>query len=423
MNAPRWFRGPWTWDASDKNMPHWRPPVGCLGALDLRSIPDQSQAGGTPGLGVFVLPTGTKLASEFDALGDGSHRDIKVSQKLLDSLPKRKKFKVEGDDLLGNLWSILTLGADPDGDEFAKPLMPGVDGTLSLHIAGQSHFERFQWGRSKEMPAIKQMLRKEFAGLLADARGGKLRDSEQHRRVLDYWCDKYRVDDWREFVPTALQSEVPGRLKHETTITDNFNRADSTGLGASWSSMQNSGFDVSSNQARGTNAASNGTRSRFNSDLSSSDNYVQMGVVSFGSIAAANNGVLARCSGSADTCYAWLLRNATAYRRLFKIVSGSATVLSSDTTFPASPVTVKLLCDGSSIKVYYAGSEVTGLATTDTAIATGLRGGMQGQQSSTVGDRTIADDFISADLAVSGILYTQLESTTRGLNRGLWARR
>jgi hypothetical protein len=411
----RVIRGPWQW-VTDAGESFWAPPEGYAG-LDLRSVEEQSTAGGTPGLGIFCGKG--KTDDNYDLLGTGSLRDIKVSKKIRDAIPG--KYRPNGDDLLGLLLDVFTDGSDPDGIDGPKPLLPTTRKTIELHFGGQSHFERFQWG-DRRTGKIKDVLRRDFDRTMTDSVDGKLKDKKQHQRVLDALCDKYDVDDWKEFVPTNRQKDVPGRVKHETTYTDDFNRADSTGLGAGWSTVFGSGFDVASNQCRGTNATNSGTRARYQSDVSSSDHYTQANNVSYGDSAALSAGVCARYSNSADTSYAWVLRlGATPSRRLFRFSASTGTLLASDSVTSVTGV-VKIEVNGSSIKVYVGGVEVTALATTDTSITSGTRGGINGQQHPTSTTRTVHDDFEITDLTPSGILYTRLESGVRGVTRGVYTR-
>lgn len=400
-----WYSGPWRWVADDA-LSCWSPPDGC-GGLDLRSLSQQSQQGGAPGLGIFcgdVVPAA--VGSEFDLLGSGNWHDVKATKRLIDALPARPGYRPKGNDLVGLLRDLLLDGADPDGLDFAKPLVPGVDGLLSLHC-GQSHYERFRWG-DPHTAKLQGMLRKEFRGLMDDADNGKLKDSHHHLRVLDAWCEKYGVDDWKEFVEPSLHKDVPGRVRHDTTITDNFNRADSGTLGASsegWSWSEVAGnIDIVSNRAQ-CNAT--GSRARAATDLSSADHYAQALLVGLGTT---GKGPAVRYT-SADTMYAYLSDGG----RLFKITAGTLTSLASSST-PANDSTCKVQISGSSLSGWINGSNTVNA--TDTAITGILRTGIWLHNSG-----SIVDDFTAADIAAGGgMLYTQLESTPRGVNRGAWTR-
>lgn len=54
---------------------------------------------------------------------------------------------------------------------------------------------------------------------------------------------------------------------------------------------------------------------------------------------------------------------------------------------------------------------------TDTSITGNIRCGINGFTLSGVG---VIDNFLASDLASSGILYTQLERGTRGVERGVY---
>jgi hypothetical protein len=102
---------------------------------------------------------------------------------------------------------------------------------------------------------------------------------------------------------------------------------------------------------------------------------------------------------------------------LFKFVSGTATQLGSDVSVtPSLPDPLKIYASGSTIKSYYDGVERH--SQTDSAISSGLRCGLRLVVGNGVAWR--GDDWNAADLAASGILYTQLERGVRGVNRGMY---
>lgn len=411
----RIIRGPWQW-VTDGVESFWAPPEGYSG-LDLRSVEQQSTAGGTPGLGIFCGRGNTN--SSYDLLGTGSLRDIKTSKKLRDAIPG--KYRPKGDDLLGILLDVLTEGADPDGIDGPKPIVPTTRRTIELHFAGQSHFERFQWG-DRRTGKVRDVLRRDFDQTIDDAEKGRLRDRKQHQRVLDALCDKYGIDDWKEFVSQRRQKDIPGRLKHETTHTDDFNRADSIGLGVGWSTTVGSGFDIASNQCRGANDTATATRARYDSDVSSSDHYAQIEIVSLPPASGFTSGVNARQSSVADTCYRFVGRDDAAPRRLIaKVVAGTNTTIVSDATIAATGLW-RLTCNGSSLSVSVRGVDIPGLALTDTSISSGIRGGVSGIQNPTAGSRSLLDNFEITDLTQSGIVYTRLERNVRGVTRGVYTR-
>lgn len=411
----KFYRGPWVWNDTEKS---WNPPDGFTG-LDLRNITDQSSQGGTPGIGLFFGKG--NLPSEYDLLGSGAHRDVKTSARLRNLVPCRKGYAPKGNDLLGLVWDTLTDGADPDGDDFAKPIMPGTDGRLSLHC-GQSHHERFRWGNQN----VKAVIRKDFARLFKDAGEGKLKDRFQHLRVLDFWCEQFGLngpEDWKELVPNALHKDVPGRMRHETTYQDTFDRADSSGLGTSsggqtWSNVSFS-WNVVSNKAH---AGSNGALSRLDADLSSADHYAQ---ADFETTSDAFVGPAVRFSSSGATLYVGYSRNTlggvSGTNRIVKIVAGTTTSLSQTNTGGAfASGTIQTEVNGSSLTQYRDASITVG-PITDTSITGNLRTGLKEAGPFSATD-VKADNFEAADLGGGGggIVYTQLERSVRGYRRGTW---
>ncbi len=391
---PRFYRGPWVW--KERPFPQWEPPTGFVG-LDLRSIPEQSRPGGSPGIGIFYGHG--NLGSDYDLLGVGSFRDIKPGQRVRDAIPCRRGRTLQGDTLLDLLRDTMTSGADPTGDEFAKPLVPGHDGILRFNLGDQSHSEPFTWGAG-HTPILQDLLRSDFAAIMADAEAGRLKDRVHHRRWLDDLCCKYKVADWREFVPQRLQANVPGRVPRETTITDNFTRADGTTIGNLLTWTETSGdMETVSNQVRNVNDGIPGSESRAETDLSSSDHYSQASVAGLGSgsdITIA--GVLARHSASAATFYNSYFRRDDGKQHVRKCVTGTYTELGDTAVTYSIPEACKLECSGTAIKGYQAG--VQRVSVTDSAISGNTRCGIH-LFSATGSTKALIDDFEAADLAAA----------------------
>jgi hypothetical protein len=404
-----WYAGPWIWDATLRGGA-WRPPAG-LGGLDLRSLPKQSTQGGTPGMGVFwgnVAPAALENRSDYASLGAGSWYDLKPTGAVRNKIPRRKGYTPKGDDLAGVLLDLLTDGASPDGSDGPKPLFPGYDGRMAL-ACGQTHTEQFRWGGG-HTAVLRQTLRADFKTAFDDAAAGRIRPG-QHRRVLDAMCEKYGVDDWREFVPPAIQGDVPGRLPHETSISETFDQADSTTIGPllSWTKVAGSWRTVSNKVgaiAGGWNVL------RADSDLSSADHYSQATITN---AAIQYAGPACRIPSSGAVTMYQCSTDFSIY--IFKLVSGSQTNLGSASQALTLNDVYKIEANGSTIKAYVNGTQK--VSVTDTSITGNVRCGL-GQFGT--GDSTL-DTFTAADLAAAGIVYTQLERGTRGLLRGMWTGR
>jgi hypothetical protein len=409
----KYIRGPWVWNTVEGRS-FWSPPEGYSG-LDLRPIEKQSTQGGSPEVGLFAGDG--EYSSDYDLLGVGSMRDIKASKKMRDAIPG--KIRPKGDDLLGLIFDLLTDGADPDGIDGPKPLMP-TGGTLELTFGNVRHCENFKWG-DRRTAKVRDVLRRDFASAMDDSISGKMRDKEQHLRILDATCEKYGVDDWKEFVPVNRVKNIKGRVPHETTITDNFNKANSSTVGnlLTWTKVNNAWANNTNAAQYTTIGGSTNGFIRAESDLSSSDHYSQCVASNIGSSGTTNGGgAAARFASGASTFYYVFAYRFDSKLYLSKTVAGTDTTLTSATITIAPPQTFQIRCSGSSIKGYQEGVER--VSTTDTAISGNTRGGIVSYQVMAGG--AFFDDFEASDLAASGILYTQLERNTRGVNRGIYTR-
>jgi hypothetical protein len=421
--AYHYYLGPWRWDAAAPE-PGYAPPLGTVGCLDLATPAVQSMVNpaGRP-VGFFAV-NGIITDSAYAFLGSGDCREIVATPIMRGVFQSLTGYRPGGDHLVDLLWDLLTAGGDPDGGDCCLPLLPGALGRrpwLELHLGGHGclRAEPFKWGVHPHRPKVQRLLRKHFEELHAAAQVGQLRDAQHHRRVLDFWCERYDVDDWREFVAPKLWAHVPGRLKHDTTITESFNKADSGTLGPdlTWTEL-NGNIDIVSNKAQSTTLGSF-VAARADSDLSGTDQYAQAVVNASEETATAQVGCLCRKTSGATSTFYWADGEFdTNLVRLLKRVSGTNTTLgtSSKTLTAGTPGTVKVEAVGSAIKAYWNSSQE--VSVTDTSITTGTRCGVRGLKI-TSGNVTW-DDFEAADVSAGNIVYTQLERNTRGIARGLW---
>jgi hypothetical protein len=241
--------------------------------------------------------------------------------------------------------------------------------------------------KEPEVTPMLDLLRRDFERMWEETNG-----NDQCRRVLDFTCEKYRVKDWREFVPTRLHAHVPGRLPHATTISDDFTRADGDAIGnlLTWSELSGD-FDTVSNRIR-TGAGGGGVSSlaQATSDLSSTDHYSQVAVYP----SALDSGPAARAQAG-PTAYIAVANSGLGNFRLYKLVAGAFTQLGSTvgSITWANADTVKTEANGSSISAFRNSSSLIG-PVSDSAISSGVRCGVW-SFSDNVGD---LDDFEAADL-------------------------
>lgn len=222
-----------------------------------------------------------------------------------------------------------------------------------------------------------------------DGRRGKYREIHLGRRI------------WEQYYKGG-----PG-----TAITESFNQADSTTLGPdlTWTEIAGD-LETVSNQLQVV-AKGSASLARADSDLATDDHYVEIDVTTLTSTGfTAQVGIYCRMPSTADfTGYVANRRLLTtsaadATIELLKVVLGAGTSLAGPTTQAiATPETVRVSGNGSTIKSYTAGTERQSV--TDTAITGNVRGGVRVYESAS-GENAISDNFAAADLA-AGINYTR----------------
>lgn len=392
---------PWVWDTTSMPMHHWRGPASAVGLVDFRSIPQQSIAGGAPQGFAFCASTqptgGIEIAHSLNFINE------QATNGMRDAWESEMGFRpIGGPNIVDLPWDQLTTGSDPSGENGPKPLMPGTDGFLKLYLGGHSlaKSELFQWGIHPHTNRVRDVLRRQFAEQHE-------RHQEHARKVLDFWCEKYRVDDWKEFVPQNLHAHVPGRSKHDTTIIDDLNRADGDTIGnqLSWTEVLGD-FDTASNQVVKSATANTVEHARAESALSSDDHYAQ--VLRVAAPGGNYSGPCARipASPSTDKTFYTIWADNTSY--LVKLVAGTQTNMVTGANGMASEI-YKVQADGSTIKGFFAGVE--NLSVTDTAITGNLYCGLN-----IFGTDAILDDFQAADLGAgsdtgSGAVSLQFDAS------------
>lgn len=173
------------------------------------------------------------------------------------------------------------------------------------------------------------------------------------------------------------------------TFADDFNRANSTDLGAGW-------VEVSGDWSIDTNRLSPGAAGgtiilRAAGAMDTSDHYAQ---VTIAATAVASQGVW--CRGNSNISQGYLLRNNGSSWDLFSVVGGSFTVIGTYAVAAVAGDVAKIQAVGSTIKGLVNGVER--ISVVNTAVATGTSVGIRSD--STSGIRY--DDFSAGDV-VSGV--------------------
>lgn len=174
-----------------------------------------------------------------------------------------------------------------------------------------------------------------------------------------------------------------------TTFTDDFNRADSSNLGANWVEVSGDWSIISNQLSAG--AAGGTIVLRAATAMASNDNYAQ---VTIAATTSASQGVW--CRGNSDLTSGYLWRNNGTNWTLFKVVGGTFTSIGSAFVAAAAPGDIaKVQAVGSTIKGFVNGVERASV--TDTAVTTGTSVGIRSDSTSALR----YDDFSAGDVSAT----------------------
>lgn len=155
------------------------------------------------------------------------------------------------------------------------------------------------------------------------------------------------------------------------TITDDFNRANNSDLGASWTTVTSEGnLEIISNTASTINVMTDDSE-RY-SGVTWTDNQSSEAEITVSATdAGAGLGVIVRCASAARTYYRIVI-NSDGEWELLKQVAGTGTALASGTTTYVAGAVLKLSAIGTTITSTYNGSQID--TRTDSSIASGSPG-------------------------------------------------
>jgi len=178
-----------------------------------------------------------------------------------------------------------------------------------------------------------------------------------------------------------------------TSFTDDFNRADSSDLGAGWVEVSGDWSIVSSQLSPPTSAGTVVLRAA--TAMASSDHYAQ---VTFSTVSAVSQGVWCRGNSGITTGYLW--RNDGTSWDLFSVVSSTFTVIGTFAGAAAPGDVAKIQAVGSTIKGFVNG--IQRVSVTDGAVTTGTSVGIRSATPSGIR----YDDFTAADVTAGATLST-----------------
>lgn len=390
----------------------WTLPTGATSSIDL-AAPESLPAPGAPRLGgVFVTPDGINLGSDYVALGQGARaQDVTgITGVMRSAFQSQVGHRPAGTNLALMLAECLTTGSDPTGLTRCKPVVPTRALDMNVWLGGvQFNTGKFRWGTHPHTAKLRDLLQRNFKQTFLATQSGQAPDPLLYRKVLGGLCQRYGLSmtdptQWREFVPTELRGDVAPPVRPTTTLTDNFNRADSTSVGTAsgggvWAEYYGSQFQIVSNKLEAVSAVGDFILLRLDSDLSSDDHECQATMDSQGG-GGSNIQCGPKCrkdSSTTQTYYAarYIFAGSTNEHRLIKAVGGSLTDLGTNAQDHADGEVLLVRCDGSDISLYRNGSLLIG-PITDSAITGHTRCGVYSFIA--VGDLVRVEDWSATDL-------------------------
>ncbi|KAB1146814.1 hypothetical protein F7R91_14650 [Streptomyces luteolifulvus] len=175
------------------------------------------------------------------------------------------------------------------------------------------------------------------------------------------------------------------------SFTDDFNRADSTDLGANWVEVSGD-WSISSNQLS-PGSAGGTIILRAAGAMDTSDNSAQATIAA---TTAASHGIW--CRGNSNITSGYLWRNDGTSWDLFSVVGGSFSVIGTYVAAASPGDVAKVQAVGSTIKGFVNGIER--VSVTDTNVASGTSVGIRSESTSAIR----FDDFTAADITAGAIL-------------------
>lgn len=410
-----YYLGPWVVTTEEGETVR-KPPVSTVGLIDF-TPPKKALSN----LGFFV--TTEALGAGYYLLLQGDATVQTIAKKDLNKFEQLVGYRPVGSNLVDLIYDYLTNGSDVTGKNRVFPLMPTAEGFLELHLGGHSCVkkEKFVFGVHSHTAKVKALIQNDYRKMREEDLS---KGSNQYLKVLDYLGEQFKVNP-QEFIPDDLPKETP--LKHETTLTESFNTADSGTLGPdlTWTETV-SGLDIVSNAAK--LVISEAVASARTGSLSSSNVYAQSVITTLTHGSGSSNQaiciVTARRESSGEVNYYGMRMThgqATGnFIQIEKRVGTTTTALDGpDTITTSTPETIKVECNGSTIKGYRGGSEV--LSGTDTAITTSVLVGIRGYAyNPSDNDIGIFDSFEAGDLAAAPASTSlPMENMGGGLGRGI----
>lgn len=196
-----------------------------------------------------------------------------------------------------------------------------------------------------------------------------------------------------------------------TSFSDNFNRADSTNLGAGWVEVSGDWSIISNQLSAGTSGVT--ILLRAATAMAGNDNFAQ---VTIAATTSASQGLWCRGDANLDNGYLW--RNNGSSWNLFSVVAGAFTSIGSFAAAAAPGDVAKVQAIGSTIKGFVNGVERVSVV--NTAVVAGTSVGIRSDSTSLLR----YDDFSAGDTATTvtgtaSAVFGSLTATASGVPKVL----
>lgn len=242
-------------------------------------------------------------------------------------------------------------------------------------------------------PAQSVTLRQLLRHLLVDLGDGtRWKPLRACRRVLQ---DGRRALAYEIRLGELVHDEIIAADGPGTTLTDDFNRADSSSMGGSWTEVTGNTNIVSNKAEAQTNNTNHALR--WEADLATDDHYSEADITFVGAASQAS-GTCVRFASAATTYYTGKANPNADLDIIQKCEAGTFTTLASQAhTLGATTLLIRTEANGSTIAVDVPGTAQ--LSVTDTSITGNLRAGIDLRRGANASAGAQADNWQAGDLA------------------------
>lgn len=409
------YAGPLVRDTRFTNRIRRRPPTGVQWMLNMSTLAELGSANNNDGLFLFAVPDARTLPAGNTLLMSGI-TDASAVPSASERTAILTALRIPGTPpagvSVGRIILHALINGDPDATTRMRCAQPDRDNWTFVGPGGQVITKPFDFNDA-ESANFKTLLQNQYRALKADVDAGRIA-SDIPAKWLGAIDEKYGRNDSETWaVPSDLRAGATKR-QPTTSISDDFNRANSSGFGTGTTFVLGSSSvaGVSSNTAAITDnsTAFNSAEVRYDSALSSSDHHAQVDIAALTNLGLA--GVFARMDNGgtgafAGYCWQYFIGfGSTGTGNVNSWISGVENQITADVTeVPSVSDTLLLDVSGSTITAKRAG--VTKFSFTDTAVTSGFRAGFRllvndgaGNAGAAAIDNFSADDGLTTGAAL-----------------------